>query len=96
MGLAEDIDILFTEGSSTALFGLEDVEILFEEPFDSTDIYSGAVFNTAPACLIRSADIATHGIECGTILTIGDTDYSVNSIQPAGPGLTRLIFTTDF
>ncbi|MGE5490081.1 MAG: hypothetical protein ACM31P_02215 [Actinomycetota bacterium] len=100
MDFAADVDIFFADSPYSLTVGAETIPCLFDNPFDTTDMFTGQVATSAPVATVRSTDVTALGIGYGTqvaVLKNGSQLHTgrVTSLQPDGEGLTRLVLEFD-
>ena len=92
--IANDHNEVMTDDSGNALMidgatGTA-INVLFFEAYEMVDQF-GAVQDTAPAAIVKSADVPAAATN--DFLRINGTDYHVLRVQPDGTGCTLLMLS---
>ena len=97
---AADLPILFADCSTPATVMISGhragvIDVLMEQPGKGVSPLTGLIESTAPAALVKQADVIGLGITHGAQLIIDGTTWQVVGMEPDGMGLSHLILSKD-
>lgn len=98
MPFTEDLDAFLDTGmfATAATVGAATVNVIFDREYvQAMGGYGGGVDSTQPTCLMKTSDVTARNIQFNTGIIISGTTYYVQSLQPDGTGLTRLVLTLE-
>jgi len=93
--LTADLDIYFDDFGVDALIGMEPVRVVFDDPSKQLTVFDGQICSSAPFCSMKSSDVLANNVDNGTLISIGNDDYTVTNVAPDGAGLSVVTLTSD-
>jgi hypothetical protein len=82
----EDLDAFFTDFGDTATVGGADVQVIFDNASQGTQVGILGMAGTQPAITCKTADLAADPV--GLAAVVGGTTYTITQHDPDGTGIS--------